>query len=163
MASKYEKFLSPFLGQYPIRSSASWAIDSEPIRARGIIVKELTCVTNISWCRYHETLRLHSMPKLDSCISFKAFGTSSDKTAQVRQLECHRAAKYFCQASTRLSKVIPSNTKKTNPWARSKCTFFCFPVTSELILHTTLSSMTSLDSPPDFFPFADLFSSCFFF
>ena len=27
------------LSQWPIRPSASWAIDSEPIRARGIIVK----------------------------------------------------------------------------------------------------------------------------
>ena len=27
------------LSQQPIRPSASWAIDSEPIRARGIIVK----------------------------------------------------------------------------------------------------------------------------
>ena len=34
-------FLLPLwpLSQYPIRPSASWAIDSEPIRARGIIVK----------------------------------------------------------------------------------------------------------------------------
>ena len=40
--------------------------------------------------------------------------------------------------------------------------FCCFPVTSEFILCTIISSLASMDSPPDLFPFADLFCRCLF-
>ena len=42
-------FLSPswVLSQLPIRPSASWAIDSEPIRARGKIVKDVWCIVSL--------------------------------------------------------------------------------------------------------------------
>lgn len=41
--------------------------------------------------------------------------------------------------------------------------FCCFPITSELIFCIIISSLTSMDSPPERFPFAYIFSHCFLF
>lgn len=38
--------------------------------------------------------------------------------------------------------------------------FSGFPITYELILCTVISSLSSMDSPPDLFPFTDLFARC---
>ena len=55
-----------------------------------------------------------------------------------------------------------SNSKGTNSQGPILVHFCCFPVTSELILCTIISSLASMDSPADLFPFADLFCRCLF-
>lgn len=79
---------------------------------------------------------------------------SSYKTAQVRQLECHKL--FRCQWF-----LVEFERDK---FPRSDPSVLLVPllVTSELILSTIISFMTSANSYPDLFPLVALFCSCLF-
>ena len=79
---------------------------------------------------------------------------SSYKTAQVRQLECHKL--FRCQWF-----LVEFERGK---FPRSDPSVLLAPllVTSELILSTIISFMTSANSYPDLFPLVALFCSCLF-
>ena len=100
------------------------------------------------------------MPKLDSCcIYFKAFGTSSDKTAHVRQLaKMSQSCKMSLASVYNVAKGYPVEFDKNKSLGPIQMYFFLLARD----FRTHLSSMASLDSPPDLFPFADLFCRCFF-
>ena len=80
------------------------------------------------------------MPKLDSCIYFKAFGTSSDKTAHVRQLaRMSQSSKISLASVYNVAKGYPVEfEKKQIPGPYPNVLFFRLPVTSELIFRLWL-------------------------
>lgn len=99
------------------------------------------------------------MPKLDSCIYFKAFGTSSDKTAHVRQLaRMSQSCKISLASVYNVAKGYPVEFDKNKSLGPIQMYFFLLARD----FRTHLSSMASLDSRPGLFPFADLFCRCLF-
>ena len=112
---------------------------------------------------------------VDACQKYFAAHIDKDMFCDVPACERRPPCKKMCQIpdhkvfyvhfmclQTYPAAKISSNSKGTNSKGPILVYFSCFPVTSDLILCTIILSLTSMDSPPDLFPFADLFCGCLF-
>lgn len=86
-----------------------------------------------------------------------------------RFILCYTLTEPHLFGITLLGKIYPklqvkpplsSNSKGRNSLGPILVYFSGFPITYELILCTIISSLASMDSPPDLFPFTDLFTRC---